>query len=203
MLSKIKKYIKKTLIRPASQTISYPVQKTPEKFYIADTAKYDINKIINKEYGSLIIGEFSIVEGILVFEREASIQIGNRTFIGGSQICSAEFISVGDDVLISFGCTIVDHDSHALDFELRKHDVIEWYHGRKDWTHVARAAVQIMDRAWIGMHVIILKGVTIGEGAIVAAGSVVTKDVPPYTLVAGNPARPIRKLDPSKAKKED
>ena len=204
MLSKIKKYIKKILIGSTSKTTSYSVQKIPEKFHIADTAKYDINKIINKEYGRLTIGDFSIVEGGLVFEQEASsIQIGNRTFIGGSQLCSAESISVGDDVLISFGCTIVDHDSHALEFELRKHDVIEWYHGRKDWTHVTRAAVQIKDRAWIGLHVIILKGVTIGEGAVVAAGSVVTRDVPPYTLVAGNPARPIRKLHPSRIKKED
>jgi acetyltransferase-like isoleucine patch superfamily enzyme len=52
----------------------------------------------------------------------------------------------------------------------------------------------ISDFVWIGANVIILKGVTIGEGAIVGAGSVVTKDVPPYTIVAGNPARIIREI---------
>ena len=56
------------------------------------------------------------------------------------------------------------------------------------------APVRIGDKAWIGFNAIILKGVTVGEGAIVAAGAVVTKDVPPYTIVAGNPARVIRTL---------
>ena len=55
------------------------------------------------------------------------------------------------------------------------------------------APVIIKDNAWIGMSAIILKGVTVGEGAIVAAGSVVTKDVPPHTIVAGVPARVIKK----------
>jgi chloramphenicol O-acetyltransferase type B len=53
----------------------------------------------------------------------------------------------------------------------------------------------IQDDAWIGAGSIILPGVTIGEGAVVAAGSVVTKDVPSYTVVAGVPARPIKRID--------
>lgn len=56
-----------------------------------------------------------------------------------------------------------------------------------------KALNTIKDNAWIGMSAIILKGVTVGEGAIVAAGSVVTKDVPPHTIVAGVPARVIKK----------
>ena len=55
------------------------------------------------------------------------------------------------------------------------------------------APIIIKDNVWIGMSAIILKGVTVGEGAIVAAGSVVTKDVPPHTIVAGVPARVIKK----------
>ena len=54
--------------------------------------------------------------------------------------------------------------------------------------------VRINDRAWLGFNSIILKGVTIGEGAIIGAGSVVTKDVPAYTIVAGNPARIIQEI---------
>jgi galactoside O-acetyltransferase len=68
--------------------------------------------------------------------------------------------------------------------------------GKKVWTHVERQPVTIESKAWIGFNVIILKGVTIGEGAIVGAGSVVTKDVPPYTIVGGNPARVIREIPP-------
>ena len=54
--------------------------------------------------------------------------------------------------------------------------------------------VLIGNNVWVGCRAIILKGVTIGEGAVVAAGAVVTKDVPPFTLVAGNPARVIREV---------
>ena len=53
--------------------------------------------------------------------------------------------------------------------------------------------VAIMDHAWIGARAIILPGVTIGEGAVVGAGAVVSRDVPPYMIVAGNPAIPVRK----------
>lgn len=60
--------------------------------------------------------------------------------------------------------------------------------------HLWREPIIIGDDAWIGFNAIILKGVTIGEGAVVGAGAVVTKDVPPYTVVAGNPAGVVKKL---------
>lgn len=66
--------------------------------------------------------------------------------------------------------------------------------GYKDWIHVKICPVKICNKVWIGFNSIILKGVTIGEGSIVGAGSVVTKDVPPWTIVAGNPARIIREI---------
>ena len=65
----------------------------------------------------------------------------------------------------------------------------------KDWSVVRSAPIVIEDRAWIGFNAIILKGVTIGEGSVVAAGAVVTKDVEPYTVVAGNPARVVKRLE--------
>ncbi|NIO39759.1 MAG: acyltransferase [Burkholderiales bacterium] len=143
----------------------------------------------------LSIGAGSIVQSAIAFDRPGGeVKVGERTFIGGSLLVCAEKIEVGDDVLISWGCTIVDHDSHALAWAQRRDDVTDWYHGRKDWTNVERAVVRISDKAWIGFNAIILKGVHIGEGAVVGAGAVVTSDVPPFTIVAGNPARPIREL---------
>ena len=162
---------------------------------IAEGTKVVFSKIIPKSGCSLTIGSNSMINGSLIFDREgASIQIGERTFIGGSTLVSAEKITVEDDVLISWGCTVVDHNSHAISWKHRSSDVMDWMDGEKDWEHVERKAVTIHSKAWIGFNAIILKGVTIGEGAIVGAGSVVTNDVPPYTIVAGNPAKIIREI---------
>jgi acetyltransferase-like isoleucine patch superfamily enzyme len=142
----------------------------------------------------LNIDELSQVEGSLYFDRDnASINIGKRVFNNGSLI-AAQNISIGDDVLISWGVTVVDHNSHAISFSERAEDVTNWRLGKKDWAHVKTAPIKISNKVWIGFNSIILKGVTIGEGAIVGAGSVVTKDVPAWTIVAGNPAKIIREI---------
>ncbi|HZV27818.1 MAG TPA: acyltransferase [Acidothermaceae bacterium] len=145
---------------------------------------------------SVGIGDGSDIAASLVLEAAgARIQIGHRTHIGGGTLLdAAQEIVVGDDVLIAFGALIMDHDSHSLDFDHRRHDVGEWIKGRKDWTHVPRGAVHIDDKVWVGTRVIVLKGVHIGVGSVVAAGAVVTHDVPPWTLVAGCPARIVREL---------
>ena len=162
---------------------------------IAPTANVNYRKIFLREYCKLVIGEGSIVNGSVTFDCEhASVFIGNYTYIGGSNIISAKKIFIGDNVIISWGCYIVDHNSHAISFEKRSVDVSNWGRGIKDWDHVLKKPIVINNKAWIGFNAIILKGVTIGEGAIIGAGSVVTKDVPPYTIVAGNPARIIREL---------
>ena len=126
----------------------------------------------------------------------ASLAVGDRTFVGSSVIVIASHVEIGDDVLVAWGCTIVDHDSHAMKFSDRKDDVARWLDGKKDWGSVEIKPVTIGDKAWIGLNAVILKGVTIGEGAVVAAGSVVTHDVAPYAVVAGNPARVVRELSP-------
>lgn len=148
--------------------------------------------------GGIVIGAESNVEAMLVLERgEARIAVGDRTHLGGGTILScARDVSIGDDVLIAFDVLIMDHDSHALRFTDRKNDVHDWMHGKKDWSAVAMAPVCIERRAWIGARAIILKGVRVGTGAVVAAGSVVTRDVPDWTLVAGNPAHILRQLEP-------
>lgn len=158
-------------------------------------AKVQFSKLKLGSDNIFSIGAGSIVEAVIVCEKAgAEIAIGKRTFIGNSLLASASRITVGDDVLISWGCSIVDHDSHSLSWELRSRDVENWYAGKKDWSNVAMAPVKVDDKAWLGFNVSLLKGVTVGEGAVVAACSVVTRDVPPYTLVAGNPARIIRRL---------
>jgi acetyltransferase-like isoleucine patch superfamily enzyme len=84
-------------------------------------------------------------------------------------------VSIGNGTVISENVTIRDDDGHTI-------------HGRKN-----HGRIEIGNHVWIGLNVTILKNVVIGDGAIVAAGSVVTKDVAPATLVGGNPARQIRR----------
>ncbi|MCP9751942.1 acyltransferase [Ferruginibacter sp. HRS2-29] len=149
----------------------------------------------------LKIGNDSMVTGTFVFELPTGkINIGDRTFIGGGTFISINEINIGDDVMFSWGCTVMDNNAHSLVSTDRMNDVLDWKRGidegkigaYKDWTKVSRNPVNIKSKAWIGFNCIILKGVTIGEGAVVAAGSVVTKDVPDYAVVAGNPATIVK-----------
>ncbi len=147
---------------------------------------------------SVKIGQDSLLAGVLVVEAENSrLTVGNRVFIGGNSLVDClRQITIEDDVLISYQVLIMDSDNHSLRASERIGDLKRWRNKEYDWSLVNAAPVVICSKAWIGARVIITKGVVIGEGGIVAAGSVVTKDVPPYTIVAGNPARVIRELEP-------
>lgn len=145
----------------------------------------------------LTVGERTQVLGRVAFDREgASVTIGSRSFVNAFIVCAQE-VTVGDDVLIAWDTTIVDHNSHSLIFSQRCGDAVDWLDGRKDWSHVAIAPVHICDKVWVGFGAKILKGVTVGEGAIIGAGAVVTKDVAPWTIVAGNPATVVRAIPES------
>lgn len=153
-----------------------------------------------RPYGAncLVVGQNSTIESKVVYERAgAMVSVGDRTFIGAGTITVAKSVEIGNDVMMAWGVCVSDHDSHSTIFNKRKHDVTNWLNGVKDWTNVACGSVKICNKAWVGFNTIILKGVTVGEGAVIGAGSVVTKDVPPWTIVAGNPARFIREIPDS------
>jgi acetyltransferase-like isoleucine patch superfamily enzyme len=105
-------------------------------------------------------------------------------------------ITIEEDVLISYGCIIVDSDNHSSRYSVRRLDIADWKRGKHNWDSHVHKPVIIRRGAWIGARSIILKGVEIGYGGIVGAGSVVTTDVPPWTIVAGNPAKIIREIPP-------
>ncbi len=140
------------------------------------------------------VGRDCLIDGSLVTEAPNSrLQIGSNVSIGGGSLLAAvQSILVEDDVLISYHCIVTDSDNHSIRYSLRKNDLHEWLAGRHDWSKVNTEPVRICKGAWLGARVIVTKGVTVGEGAVCGMGSVVTKDVPPYTVVAGNPARVIR-----------
>lgn len=154
----------------------------------------DFTEVFWKEGAQLEVGENSTVVGTIQMEREgAQVSLGARTYCASLISCASK-IEIGSDVLISNGGFITDHQSHAVDFNHRKHDVLRWQEGRKDWEHIPIVPVRIADKSWLGFGVIVLPGVTIGEGAVVGAGSVVTRDIPPYSIAARNPVRIIRDL---------
>lgn len=160
----------------------------------------------NRKY--LTIGKFGIIVANFIFESKAGlIEIGNNVHIGQANFICREKIILGNDITMAWGITIYDHNSHSLLWEHRKKDNIQSYKDykttghnsvlNKEWQYVISKPICIEDKVWIGFDVTILKGVTIGEGAVIAAKSVVTKNVEPWTLVGGNPAKFIKKIPKS------
>jgi acetyltransferase-like isoleucine patch superfamily enzyme len=149
--------------------------------------------LIQKHKGSIIkIGQKFVAcsnpknNSIGVFQKvilktcneNAIINIGNNVGISGSTISSMLYIDIGNNVFIGSGALIIDNDAHPIHPDFRR-----------DFTQILMAAVFIEDDVFIGARSIILKGVTIGRGSLVAAGAVISRDVPQYGIVAGNPAK--------------
>lgn len=111
----------------------------------------------------------------------AVLQVGRNFAMTGGSLVAAEKILIGDNVNVGANTIIMDTDFHPLDAEAR----------RLDSAPAKTAPVSIEDNVFIGMNCLILKGVTLGKGSVIGAGSVVTKDVPSNAIVAGNPARLI------------
>ena len=114
----------------------------------------------------------------------ASLVIGDNSGLNGALIYASTKVSIGNYVKIGGGCKIMDTDFHSLDARNR----------RENDTETKSAGIDIGDDVFIGSSSIILKGVSIGNRSIVAAGSIVTKSIPPDELWGGNPAKLIRKL---------
>lgn len=147
----------------------------------------------------LRIGSYSHIRGELsVLSPGGSLIIGHHSYVGpSSRVWAQKSVEIGNYVLISHSVDIHDSNAHSLDAVTRRSDAVNLFEKKVpvDWGKVECQAVRIGDDVWIGFKCSIFKGVTIGEGAVVAAGSVVRKDVPPFTLVAGNPAVTIRELE--------
>lgn len=113
------------------------------------------------------------------------IEVGDGVFIGnGCTLSAGRKITIGNGVLMSAGVRIHDNDGHSLDIERRRKGTPQ--------TSDEMSPVVIEDDVWIGADSIILKGVNIGRGAVIGAGSVVTRDVPSNCVAAGNPATIVK-----------
>jgi acetyltransferase-like isoleucine patch superfamily enzyme len=137
--------------------------------------------------GPIVMGRDCRMRGGTVRSRlttgpDGRIELGINVGIGyGAEIFAEKLVRIGDRASISAHVTIYDTSFHPVD----------------EGEEVRTAPVEIGRNVWIGRQVIILPGVTIGEHSVVASGSVVSREVPPRTLVAGNPAKPVREVTAS------
>ena len=136
--------------------------------------------LINFKYSLIKIG-VGCYFGKYLHIRIKSLEIGDYVFIG-SRCHIASNATLGNFVMLASNVSLIGGD-HRIDMSA----IPMIFSGRS-----TNRPVIIEDDAWVGHGAIIMHGVCIGEGAIVAAGSVVTEDVPPYTIVGGNPAKKIR-----------
>lgn len=113
----------------------------------------------------------------------AKLQIGNNCGFSGTIISSLESITIGDNVLCGANCTIIDNDRHPIDSLFRNNSKS----GKK-------LPIFINDGVFLGMNVVVLKGVTIGKNTVVGANSLVLNSLPENILAGGNPARFIRNI---------
>lgn len=136
------------------------------------------SQLVLLERASLAVsGEFSLYTGFSIFINEdARLELGSGYINNGLRLSCFERISIGDHVAISENVTMRDSDDHVF----------------KGRAHKMTQPITIGNRVWIGMNATILKGVTIGDGAVIAANALVNRDVPPKAMAAGIPARIIK-----------
>lgn len=127
---------------------------------------------------------------------ESQIKIGDRVGISSACLWANERITIGNDVNIGGDCLIIDNDAHPHNYMKRRKVYVEEVGKEAYYRIIPTAPVEIGDDVWIGARCQILKGVHIGERSIIAAGSVVTKDVPADCIAGGNPCKVIRRLNP-------
>lgn len=139
---------------------------------------------IYSSFTSNMIGLYQ--RNIIVARYGGRIIIGEGCGISGSTIYAMDSITLGNNVLIGGNCKIIDNDFHPIDIEHRRAGLDEQY--------AQRAPIRIGNDCFIGANSIILKGTVLGNNVVVGAGSVVHGHFPDNCIIAGNPAKIIRKI---------
>lgn len=168
---------------------------------LGNNVKFPLIKNGPPTCGNIFIGDNSWMCGTINMfphNKEATITIGSDCYIGDeSRIWCAKEVKIGDRVLIAHNVNIFDTATHPINkIERYEHEKIVKEKGMPInlCQNISEDAVVIHNDVWIGCNCIILKGVEIGEGTIIAAGSVVTKSVPSNVMIAGNPAKIVKNL---------
>jgi len=199
----IRKFFEKIFYDPYRLVKKFSNITMGENVILLKSCKFRFENQKKKNF--IKIGKDSMLGCTFVFEsNQGQVIIGKNCYIGaGTNLISRSSIEIGNNVTIAWGCTLYDHNSHSLNYKERQKDIQrqneDYRKGRsfiysKDWNVVKSKPIVIEDNVWIGFDSVILAGVTVGEGAIIGARSVVRKDVEPWTVVVGNPAIIIKRL---------
>lgn len=206
LITKFKIYLKKKiskLIRDEINIVDYE-KINAQNTSFQKVANFDIKSVridstafINNTQNNknkISIGNNSWIKGCLQISKSGEIIIGDDCFIGEhSNIWASKKIIIGKRVLISHNVNIHDNISHPLDSKERHSDFLHIrYIGFQDVVNVPEKEIIIGDDVWIGFNCTILKGVTIGKGAIIGSNTTIKKDVPDYAVIVGNPAQIIK-----------
>ncbi len=184
---KLKQFLLDLLVHPYTartrwwvRVFIYPfIIKRGKGSIIRRNARLDLNA-----GNKLIIGDRTIIENHVILNNGiGDIEIGNNTMITSRGMILGPAL-IGNNVVLGIGSQVLGltHDYEDVEKPIKEQGV-------------SGAKVIIEDDVWIGGNCVIIQGIKIGKHSLVAAGSVVTKNVEPYTLVAGNPAKPIKKYD--------
>lgn len=174
---------------------NFPV---PKNMTVGENTVIDSSSCFKKFFSTLQLGlkigsNVTIESTDIATEPEGFIEIGDYSYIAFASIVATSRITIGKYVFISMGVTIVDTDFHPLEPAQRLIDTIaiSTVGDRTKRPHFDSKPVIIEDDVWIGFNATILKGVTIGQGSIIQPGAVVSKNIPPFSVVSGNPAQVI------------
>jgi acetyltransferase-like isoleucine patch superfamily enzyme len=138
--------------------------------------------------GRLEVGPQTVLEpGVwLTAPGSARIRIGGGTFLNlGVMVAALELVEIGDHCMFANGCFVSD-GSHRFD---DPHKPVPWQ------GFTTKGPTRIGDNVWCGAHAVITSGVTVGERCVIGANSVVTSDLPPFSIAAGSPARVLRTIE--------
>jgi acetyltransferase-like isoleucine patch superfamily enzyme len=168
-----------------------------EGFYCESAQVF--KKMLSKKPHAVVFGNHvSVYAGCsFAIQKDGHCTVGDFTLLNGAIVMAEELVEIGSHCLISWGVGIADSDFHPLEPAQRLIDsqaLAPFFKDRPPRPKLKTAPVKIGDNVWIGMNAVILKGVTIGENSVVAAGAVVTKSFPANTIVAGNPAVAVKKF---------
>jgi acetyltransferase-like isoleucine patch superfamily enzyme len=146
------------------------------------------NVLESLQDGRLEIGDGMLLEPNvwITMPAPARVRIGAGTFLNqGVMVAAGQLVEIGSHCMLANGCFVSD-SSHRFDDLERP---ITWQ------GFTSKGPTRIGDNVWCGAHVVVTTGVTIGERCVIGANSVVTRDIPPYSIAAGSPAKVIRQID--------